>query len=241
MYALLEMRLVNRRLGLLSYDAASAQQHRLVTAALAHKAASSTLIDAAPSPTVLTMQLEPTYTTGRRERGLMPLEVRQLLEQEGAVVRETRRGGQTTFHGPGQLVAYPIIDLLSFSLTPRCYVHLLEQVLIDTCLTFGVVAKRTEHTGVWVDETHKIAAIGIHLRRNITSHGIALNTNTNLAWYDKIVACGLPHVRATSLHDQGKRQVTLIQVEQEFVRNLATALNLDTVTITEDHESRIKL
>lgn len=171
-----------------------------------------------PIATLLTFQFEPTYTLGRREKGKLSKEsIFEMSNNGDAKVVETLRGGQTTFHGPGQLVAYPIIDLRSFEtssssnnnnnnenklgLPIRCYVELLERTVIKLLTQkYGLsTAQITENTGVWMDNDHKICAIGVHVRRYITSHGIGLNVSTDTKWFDRIVACGLPDKHATSI------------------------------------------
>lgn len=182
-------------------------------------------------PMVLTMQLKPVYTTGRRERGSMSAETRSRLERNGqASVVESLRGGQTTFHGPGQLVAYPILDISSTGLKirPRCYVDLLEEAIITTLSNFGLHAQRTENTGVWVTDEKKIAAIGVHLRRNITSHGIGLNVSTDLSFFDHIIGCGLADKKTTSMQAEGFGN-TIEEVTSTFVRTLASKLGLEGV------------
>ncbi|CAO3630812.1 unnamed protein product [Cunninghamella echinulata] len=119
------------------------------------------------------------------------------------------RGGQVTFHGPGQLVAYPIIDIRDYKLNVRCYVSRLEKIIIDTCNELGIKANTTENTGVWVGQDHKIAALGVHLQRYVTSHGLALNCNTDLNWYNHIIPCGLEDKKVTSLSQQLNKNFTV--------------------------------
>lgn len=177
----------------------------------------------------LTMQMQPVYTTGLRQRGLLTHDDMQDLRRAsgGADVIEARRGGQTTFHGPGQLVAYPILDISPSSLDvrPRAYVELLEQVLIQVLSVNGIHGMRTGDTGVWVSEKKKIGSIGIHLRRNMTSHGIALNVDTDLSYFKHITACGLPDAEATSMKMEGC-DVDIDKVTNQFVDVLARHLNL---------------
>jgi len=152
-------------------------------------------------------------------------EQQDFLRDEGnAEFFEAMRGGQTTFHGPGQLVAYPIIDLKSHNLTPRSYVCLLEKTVIRTCARYGIEATTTEHPGVWTSPDHKICALGIHLRRNITSHGIGLNVNTDLRRFHRIVACGLEGKSTTSFEDYGLQGKTVDEVGNAFVEEFVTAL-----------------
>ncbi|EMF08229.1 lipoyltransferase, partial [Sphaerulina musiva SO2202] len=189
-----------------SYSHAAALQHRLVTSLLAHKASPHTL-PAPPPPTIITAQFHPVYTCGRREIGTVSPAQREYLTEQTPLGRadfvEALRGGQTTFHGPGQLIAYPIIDLKRHHITPRCYVRLLENSVMDVCRSFGVETCTTEHPGVWVDDMHKICAVGVHLRRNVTSHGVGLNVDTDMGWFERIVGCGLEGKRTTSLLLQG--------------------------------------
>jgi lipoyl(octanoyl) transferase len=195
------------------YSRAAVLQESLVSKFLASKPPSKL---PAPPPTIITAQFQNVYTCGRREVGKVSnYQVNYLRHGGKAEFVEAMRGGQTTFHGPGQLVAYPILDLRTHQLTPRDYVCLLEKSLIATCARYGIRAMTTEHTGVWTSEDDKIASIGVHMRRNITSHGVALNVNTDLWWFDRIVACGLEGKRATSFLKEG---VDMDKLGEEPVR-----------------------
>lgn len=212
--------------GLTRYTHAAQLQDRLVSALLAHKASPHS---PPPDPTVITAQFHPVYTCGRREIGTVTLEQRDYLTSPTpwgqADFHEALRGGQTTFHGPGQLVAYPILDLRRHGITPRCWVHLLEGTVIATCAHHGVKAIRTENPGVWVSEQEKISALGVHLRRNVTSHGVGLNANMDLGWFGRIVACGLEGKGTTDLKRQGVEDVPAVEALGEvFVKKLAEGL-----------------
>jgi lipoate-protein ligase B len=199
-------------------------QTTLVAQFLSHKAAVSSQsppspLPFAPQPTLLTFTPTPVYTTGRRELGtLSPTQITSLkkplpnlphdhgTEVTIAEVYETLRGGQITFHGPGQLVIYPILDLKGTrsttwprGLSARCYVHLLEETTIKTLAYFDVRGVRTNNPGVWIDDDTKIAALGVHLRRNVASYGVGLNVSTDIRWFDRIVACGLEGKKTTSM------------------------------------------
>jgi lipoate-protein ligase B len=181
-------------------------------------------------PSIITAQFTPTYTTGRRDAGrLSQSEIAYLtadIPNGQAEYHAALRGGQTTYHGPGQLTAYPIIDLKHHSLTARCYVHLLEEVMIKTCARYGLQAFRTKDTGVWVSQDRKVGAIGVHMRRHISSHGVALNvTEAVQPWFDRIVACGLEDKQATSFEREGMKGVSIENVEQVFVEELASSLH----------------
>jgi lipoyl(octanoyl) transferase len=151
-------------------------------------------------------QHPPVITLGRnarRENLLLPEEE---LARRGVEVHASNRGGDVTFHGPGQLVGYPIIDLSDWRKDVVAYVRALEEVLIRTASTVGVEAerkaaprqKRQLYTGVWVGE-EKLAAIGVHISRWITSHGFALNVTTDVSYFDLIVPCGIADKSVTSL------------------------------------------
>jgi lipoyl(octanoyl) transferase len=115
----------------------------------------------------------------------------EILDRAGISFFPTDRGGDVTYHGPGQLVGYPILDLREWKRDVGAYVRAVEQVLIDTLADYGIVADRIPKlTGVWVGE-RKIAAIGVHISRWVTSHGFALNVTTDLSYFQYIVPCGL--------------------------------------------------
>ncbi len=121
------------------------------------------------------------------------------LEAMGAQVVDCDRGGDVTFHGPGQLVAYPILDLHARGLHAGDYVRALEECVIRTLAAFGASGERVPgRPGVWAGGG-KVAAIGVRIERGVSRHGLALNVSTDLAWFDAIVPCGLPDASATSM------------------------------------------
>ena len=135
------------------------------------------------------------------------------LEAEGVAVFETGRGGDVTYHGPGQLVGYPIFDLNPHRRDVHRYVRDIEQALIDAVATFGISAGRIEGlTGIWVGN-EKLAAIGVRISRWITSHGFALNVATNLSHFDLIVPCGIQDKGVTSMDRLLGRTVQMREVE----------------------------
>ena len=144
--------------------------------------------------TLLLLGHAPVYTAGRRS---VPEDV---LAQLDAPLVETDRGGQTTYHGPGQLVGYPIVSLADLGLGPRRYVEAVESALIAALAGYGVEGRREAGlTGVWTD-AGKIAAIGVKVSRGVTMHGFALNVATDLRAYEAIVPCGIGDRPVTSLH-----------------------------------------
>lgn len=167
----------------------------------------------------------PTYTLGARARDEHLLAPEAALRAMGADVYRVDRGGDVTYHGPGQLVGYPILDLRSRGLGPAAYVRLLEETLIEALATYGVAAARREgYPGVWV-EGAKIAAIGVRISKGVSLHGFALNVNTDLSYFERIVPCGLPGVVVTSLQRVLGRAVDLDdvadRVEDSFRRRFA--------------------
>jgi lipoate-protein ligase B len=223
MAAVLRQKLLHVHLpGPLPYATAARLQEVLVSRFLASK---PPLNAPTPPPHIITAEFTPVYTCGRREIGTVSPQQQAFLRDNGrADFVEAMRGGRTTFHGPGQLVAYPIIDLRTHKLTPRNYVCLLEKSLIAACAKYGIKAMTTEHTGVWTSPDNKIAAIGVHMRRNITSHGIGLNVNTDLWWFDRIVACGLEGKRTTSFEEEGVQGKSVKEVGGIFVQEIGERL-----------------
>ena len=143
----------------------------------------------------------------------------EALASRGVEVHETGRGGDITYHGPGQIVGYPIIDLKPDRCDVHRYVRDLEDVLIRTAAGYGVVGERVEGlTGVWVGR-EKLAAIGVRIARWITSHGFALNVNTNLEYFNLIVPCGIADRGVTSLERLLGRSVDPQEIEERIVAN----------------------
>ena len=141
---------------------------------------------------LLFVEHPPTITLGRNADGSNVLAPAAVLRERGFDVVETDRGGDVTYHGPGQLVAYPIFDLREWRRDVGAYMRALEEVVMLTLADFGVRSRRVEGwTGVWVGDA-KIAAMGVHLSRWVASHGLALNVNTDLEHFGTIVPCGLP-------------------------------------------------
>jgi lipoyl(octanoyl) transferase len=144
----------------------------------------------------------PVVTLGRGTRSTSLPHPPVLLERRGAEVFEVERGGDVTFHGPGQLVGYPIVDLTGHRRDLHWYLRRLEDVIIAAVERLGVPAGRTPGlTGVWT-AGRKIASIGIHVKQWVTLHGFALNVATDLSWFDLIVPCGIEQVVMTSLAEE---------------------------------------
>lgn len=152
--------------------------------------------------TLLLLEHPHVYTRGRLSRDEHLLASAEELATAGVPVYETDRGGQITYHGPGQLVGYPVINLRDWDGGPLKYVRTLEQVIVDVLADFGVAAHTEEGlTGVWT-AGGKVAAIGVKISRGIAFHGFALNVNANLSYYRHIVPCGIADRPVTSLAAQ---------------------------------------
>ncbi len=153
-----------------------------------------------------------------------------ILERAGIAFFPTDRGGDVTYHGPGQLVGYPILDLRDWQRDVGAYVRALEQAIIDTLADYGIEGSRIPKlTGVWVerpgDSPAKIAAIGVHLSRWVTSHGFALNVSTDLSYFQYIVPCGLTKP-VTSMAALGVR-ASLDEVGERFTRHFARIFDFE--------------
>jgi lipoyl(octanoyl) transferase len=162
---------------------------------------------------LLLLEHPPVYTLGRNadERDL--LVDRRLLAERGIEVHETNRGGKITYHGPGQLVGYPVLDLNPDRRDVRRFIGDLQRVLIDTLAHFEIAARARQQpwTGVWVGD-RKIASFGVHLSRWLTMHGFALNVTTDLDQFRGIVPCGLAGVEMTSIELESGRRPALSHV-----------------------------
>lgn len=149
--------------------------------------------------TLLLLEHPPTITFGSRHRPDHLRAAPEELERRGICLQATRRGGDVTFHGPGQIVGYPILDLNRRGRDLHRYVRQLEEVLIRTVGSFGIRGERIPGlTGVWAGD-EKIAAIGVEVRKWVTRHGFALNVTTDLAYFDLIVPCGIADKSVTSM------------------------------------------
>ena len=153
---------------------------------------------------LLLVEHPPVVTLGRTAKGANLIASPEYLASQGVELFEVERGGDITFHGPGQLVGYPIIDLKRHRKDLHWYLRQVEEALIQAVAEFGIVGGRVEkYTGVWVDTEHdsrrKIASIGVHARDWVTWHGFALNVNTDLRYFDLIVPCGISGVTMTSV------------------------------------------
>jgi lipoyl(octanoyl) transferase len=188
---------------------------------------------------LLLLEHTPVITLGRNAKAANILASPEQLARRGVEVFECDRGGDVTFHGPGQLVGYPIFDLRGFlaedgkrkTLGAIEYVRRLEEALIRTCADFRIPTERVPGlTGVWTATTQdpaagqpgKIAAIGVHISRSVTSHGFALNVNTDLSFFDLMIPCGITSKPVTSMQKELGRPLSLEEVAHSVTRNFGT-------------------
>ncbi len=168
---------------------------------------------------LLLLEHPPTYTIGRGGSDGAFLTPPAVLEATGAAVHRVDRGGRVTFHGPGQLVGYPIVDLCGWRQDVHAYLRALEEVLIATLADLDVAGERKPgYTGVWVGE-EKIGAIGVKVSRWVTTHGFALNVTSDLGWFRHIVPCGLAGKRVTSVERAGGGQPPLLAVAERVAEH----------------------
>ncbi|MGI8641737.1 MAG: lipoyl(octanoyl) transferase LipB [Pyrinomonadaceae bacterium] len=198
-----------RRLGRFAYDAGL----------LLQKEIERKVIEQREKDYLLLLEHPHTFTIGRRAKENGVLATAGMLKTLGVSVFETNRGGKVTYHGLGQIVGYPIISLSPDREDVHKYVRDLEEVLIRTMTDFGIEAFRIEGlTGVHTKEG-KVAAIGVHLKRWVTTHGFALNVNTDLSFFNWIIACeGEP---VTSMERLLGRELSLTEVEDKIIKNFA--------------------
>jgi lipoyl(octanoyl) transferase len=202
-----------RRLGLIGYQEALELQRELVEERRANRI----------SDLLLLLQHPPVITLGVRTEIARTnvVATRERLAELGIEVHETGRGGDVTFHGPGQIVGYPILDLRPDRCDVHKYVRDLEEVMIRTCADYGISAGRIAGlTGTWIG-AEKIGAIGIRISRWITSHGFAFNVRTELDHFKLIVPCGISDHGVTSLERVTGRTVALDEVEDALVRRFS--------------------
>jgi len=180
------------------------------------------------------------YTLGRNARQENILASPEWLASRGAQVFHTDRGGDVTYHGPGQLVGYPILDLTQHRRDISWYMRSLEEVFIHTARDWGIEAGRSPGAaGVWVGND-KLAAMGVHLSRWVTSHGFALNVNTDLRYFEWIVPCGLRDKGVTSLAKLLGRAVEMEEVTERVVGHFGEVFGMEVVATVESQKLKVE-
>ncbi|HEX4001279.1 MAG TPA: lipoyl(octanoyl) transferase LipB [Candidatus Acidoferrales bacterium] len=215
-------------LGLIPYPAAWELQQQLVEARKAGRV-----------PDVLLLCEHPhVITLGRNGKRQHLRAADRLLAQMGVEFHESDRGGGITYHGPGQIVGYPILDLAAHRRDVRWYVAQLEEVMIRASADFGIAARRVEgRHGAWVDAPsgeEKLGALGVHLSRWVASHGFAYNVATDLRYFDLIVPCGIAGSRATSLERLLGRPVEAAEARARIAAHFAEVFGFDLMQTTHE-------
>jgi lipoyl(octanoyl) transferase len=171
---------------------------------------------------LLFVEHPPVYTIGKSGKMENLLIKEQERQQRGIEFYQTNRGGDITFHGPGQIVGYPILDLEKFYTDIGRYLRELEEVIILTLAEYGIIAGRSAgETGVWIDaatkgKERKICAMGVRCSRWITMHGFALNVNTDLSYFNHIIPCGIQNKKVTSIKEELGREVPIVEVKEKL-------------------------
>lgn len=188
-----------------------------------------------PQPTqnyLLWVEHPPVFTLGKRGKIEHLLVDKKALAEKGIEFYQTNRGGDITFHGPGQLVVYPIFDLDNFFTDIHKYLRFLEEAVIDTLKEYGLNGSRSQgETGVWLDVgtpfARKICAMGVRASRWVTMHGLAFNINTDLSYFDHIVPCGIQGKGVTSLSKELGREISLEEVKEKLKTYLGCLFEAD--------------
>jgi len=224
--------------GLIDYQKAFEQQEALLSATIALKIANrqQALAKNELTPNYLVFCEHPhVYTLGKKGGSAHLLATEEILQQKQATFVYTNRGGDITYHGPGQLVLYPILDLENFFTDIYLYLRLLEEAVIATLQDFDLPSGRIPgFTGVWMEyqdppKARKICAIGVRISRWITTHGLALNVNTDLSYFDYIVPCGIAASKVTSLASELGWEPSIQKVADKLQGHVVRLLNMQVI------------
>jgi len=188
------------------------------------------------SDTLLFVEHPHTYTLGKIAKRENLISSEKFLKEKEIKVFDIDRGGDITYHGPGQIVGYPIIDLNEWKKDTHEYLRALEEIIIKTCGHYGLNAGRNpEFTGVWIED-RKIAAIGIKVRHWITMHGFAFNINTDLTYFTGIIPCGIKDKDVTSLKKEINQRINLEEVQKILLDNFRILFNYEKINILSKEE-----
>jgi len=186
-----------------------------------------------PENKLLFCQHPHVYTLGKSGNKNNLLLSEELLKQKNASFYQINRGGDITYHGPGQIVGYPIFNLEDFKMSIKNYVFNIEQIIIDVLKTYGISGERSEgETGVWLaaddkSRARKIAAIGMRISKMVSMHGFALNVNTNLEYYNYIIPCGITDKGVTSLQKELGKEIDIKEVEEKLLNQFKKVFEID--------------
>ncbi len=218
--------------GLIGYEEAWKKQEALLAENLEKKANSrldSTMLSTMDVPTqhhLIFCEHPPVYTLGKNGKMDNVLISDKEMEELGIGFYQTNRGGDITFHGPEQIVGYPIFDLEKLKTDIGWYLRCLEEVIIETISEFGIYGVRSSgETGVWIDaenpiKARKICAMGVRCSRWVTMHGFALNVNTDLSYFNHIIPCGIQHKQVTSIEKEIGNKVNIDEVKAILIKKM---------------------
>lgn len=178
---------------------------------------------------LLLLEHPPTFTIGRRGNPEHFLTNQEELKDKGMHIEIVGRGGDITYHGPGQLVGYPILDLSNHKCDIHLFLRNIEEVIINALSDFDITGERKrEYTGVWVGD-EKIASIGVGVKKWMTYHGFALNVNTDLTYFDMIVPCGIPGIKMTSIKElsRDKKDIDMSEVKDSIIGAFSRVFNMN--------------
>jgi lipoyl(octanoyl) transferase len=229
------MNIANRRvqvqhLGLMPYQQAWDYQEQLLRQNLAVKSGKE---EGHTAHYLLFTEHPPVYTLGKSGKPAHLLISEERMAADGIEFVHTNRGGDITFHGPGQIVGYPIIDLEQFSTDIGWYLRSLEEVMMLTLKQYGIEAGRSKgETGVWIEpelvgKARKICAMGVRCSRWVTMHGFALNVKTDLSYFNNIIPCGIPDKQVTSIEKETGRAVDMEEVKQRLMQSFSEVFACD--------------
>ncbi|KFD38715.1 lipoyl(octanoyl) transferase LipB [Schleiferia thermophila] len=184
---------------------------------------------------LITVEHPPVYTLGKSANSGNLIYPEEFYTSKGAQIFHINRGGDVTFHGPGQLVVYPIFDLDQFFTDIHRYLRYLEEAVINTLADYGVQGERSPgETGVWLDpkgkNPRKICAMGVRAARWITMHGLALNVNTDLSWFDYIIPCGIKGKSVTSMAKETNQYIPLTEIEEKLLKHLKNLFEFEEIS-----------
>lgn len=183
--------------------------------------------------TLILLQHPHTYTLGKVADRNNLIGTEDFLETNKISVYDIDRGGDITYHGPGQIVGYQIFDLKKWKQDTHLFLRTLEQIIIDVCKEYGLdPGRKDKYTGVWLDE-RKICAIGIKVSRWITMHGFAFNVNTDLSFFKGIIPCGIADKEVTSLKNEAGHLFELNEIHEKIINNFVKLFNYDEVMKTD--------
>jgi lipoyl(octanoyl) transferase len=225
------MDIIFKDLGLLDYETALEIQTKHFETIKSIKIENRNLGLQKPTPNFFFFVTHPhVYTLGKNGNISNILLNQEALEKRKISFFQTNRGGDTTYHGPGQIVGYPILDLDNFSADIKLYMRNLEEVIIKTIAEFDLIGERSEgETGVWLDlgknTARKICAMGVHTSRWVTMHGFALNLNTDLSFFEGIIPCGISDKGVTSIQHELDKNINENEVKKIILKHFSSIFN----------------